>query len=168
MHALSTIYFRYVAQEPTNTQLVGQNMYSASAATQGIRDEVVTHVGEPQALVEALMDLYYAPIDAEEEGHVLPEQSVLRLAEGILRRLHTVDPRPYSVYSMPDGEVTIDARTIEGTKVVVSCNPDGTARLLTYMDGEYEEECYQNPELLPDCRVREALRKTRTIPPKSW
>ena len=85
-------------------------------------------VSEPPDLVEALLDLYNSRKVAEEDGDVIPEEHALQKAERVLRAVYRAAPRPYSVYPMSDGDIAIDAYTPQGTKVIVMCDPDGSAR----------------------------------------
>ena len=119
---------------------------------------------DPLDLLDALLDLYNVRRTAEEDGGVIPEEDVLHRAERVLRTMYIAFPRPYAVYPMPDGDIAIDAHSPHGTKVVVICDPDGSARCLTYMEGEFQRKEYNDPSVLPDDFVTEALRKTQTAP----
>ena len=122
---------------------------------------------DPPDLVEALLDLYGVRRVAEENGGVLPEADALPGAERILRAMYRTAPRPYAVYPMPDGDIAIDAHSPRGTKVVVMCDPDGSARCLVYIDEEFDRREYHDPSVIPDSFIREALNKTQATPATS-
>ena len=115
----------------------------------------------PPDLLEALLDLYDAPRTAEEDGDIVPDRDTLLRAEDILRAMYRTDPRPYSVYPMPYGDIAIDAHSPQGSKVVIMCDPNGTARCLVYLNGESDIREYHDPSVIPDSFVRDALQKTR-------
>ena len=122
---------------------------------------------DPPDLVEALLDLYGVRRVAEENGGVLPEADALPGAERILRAMYRTAPRPYAVYPMPDGDIAIDAHSPQGTKVVVMCDPDGSARCLVYIDEEFDRREYHDPSVIPDSFIREVLNKTQAAPATS-
>jgi hypothetical protein len=122
---------------------------------------------DPPDLVEALLDLYGVRRVAEENGGVLPEADALPGAERILRAMYRTAPRPYAVYPMPDGDIAIDAHSPQGTKVVVMCDPDGSARCLVYIDEEFDRREYHDPSVIPDSFIREVLNKTQATPATS-
>ena len=122
---------------------------------------------DPPDLVEALLDLYGVRRVAEENGGVLPEADALPGAERILRAMYRTAPRPYAVYPMPDGDIAIDAHSPRGTKVVVMCDPDGSARCLVYIDEEFDRREYHDPSVIPDSFIREVLNKTQATPATS-
>ena len=119
---------------------------------------------EPSDLVEALLDLYSSPKVAEEDGDVVPEEHALQKAERVLRAVYRAAPRPYSVYPMSDGDIAIDAHTPHGTKVVVMCDPNASARCLVHIDGEFSQQNYDDPSIIPDRFIMDALERTRTVP----
>ena len=123
-----------------------------------------TDASEPPDLVEALLDLYSAPKVAEEEGDVVPEEQALQKAERVLRAVYRADPRPYSVYPMSDGDIAIDAHTPHGTKVIVMCDPNGSARCLVHIDGEFSQRSYDDPNIIPDRFIIDALERTQIVP----
>lgn len=116
---------------------------------------------DPPDLTEALLDLYDAPGIAEEDGDIVPDSDTLLRAERILRAMYRTDPRPYSVYPMPDGDIAIDAHSPQGSKVVMMCDPNGGVRCLAYINGEFDSREYDDASVIPDLFVRDALRKTR-------
>lgn len=120
----------------------------------------------PPDLVEALLDLYDAPRIAEEDGDIVPDRDTLLRAEDILRAMYRMDPRSYSVYPMPDGDIAIDAHSSQGSKVVMMCDPGGVTRCLTYINGEFSSREYDDPSTIPDSFVRDALQKTRVASTK--
>ena len=123
-----------------------------------------TDASEPPDLVEALLDLYDARKVAEEDGDVIPEEHALQKAERVLRAVYRAAPRPYSVYPMPDGDIAIDAHSPHGTKVIVMCDSDGSARCLVHIDGEFSQRNYDDPSTIPDRFIMDALERTRTVP----
>ncbi len=114
---------------------------------------------DPPDLVEALLDLHSCQRVAQEDEAAPPESEVLRSAERVLRTMYGTAPRPYAVYPMPEGEVAIDAHTPPGTKVVVICGTDGTARCLVYINEEFHRREYEELSAIPDIFIKEALRK---------
>ena len=123
-----------------------------------------TDASEPPDLVEALLDLYDARKVAEEEGDVIPGEHALQNAERVLRAVYRAAPRPYSIYPMPDGDIAIDAHSPQGTKVIVMCDPDGSARCLVHIDGEFSQRNYDDPSIIPDHFIMDALERTQTVP----
>ena len=113
-------------------------------------------------LVVALMDLYSVRREAEEEDIVAPKPEAVSRAENVLRAIYKAAPRPYAVYPMPEGEIAIDAHSRRGTKVVVICDADGSARCLVYLDNEFAQKEYDDLSLIPDNFVKEALDKTQS------
>ncbi len=105
---------------------------------------------DPPELLDALLDLYDAPRTAEEDGDLAPDHDTLLRAEDILRAMYRTDPRPYSVYPMPDGDIAIDAHSPQGSKVVIICDPNGAARCLVYLNGESDIREYHAPSVIPD------------------
>ena len=124
-----------------------------------------TDASEPRDLMEALLDLYSAPKVAEEEGDVVPEEHALNNAERVLRAVYRAAPRPYSVYPMSDGDIAIDAHTPQGTKVIVMCDPDGSARCLVHIDGEFTQRNYDDLSIIPDRFIMDALERTQIVSP---
>ena len=128
-----------------------------------IKTEAVGKIdaSDPPELIEALLDLYDAPRIAEEDGDIVPDRDTLIRAERILRAMYRTDPRPYSVYPMPDGDIAIDAHSPQGSKVVMMCDPNGGVRCLAYINGEFHSREYDDPGVIPDSFVRDALQKTQ-------
>ena len=122
-----------------------------------------TDASEPPNLVEALLDLYNARKAAEEDGDVIPEEHALQKAELVLRAMYKADARPYSVYPMSDGDIAIDAHTPHGTKVIVMCDPNGSARCLVHIDGEFSQRSYDDPNIIPDRFIMDALERTQIV-----
>ena len=112
-----------------------------------IKTEAVGKIdaSDPPDLAEALLDLYDAPRIAEEDGDVVPDRGTLLRAEDILRAIYRTDPRPYSVYPMPDGDIAIDAHSPQGSKVVMMCDSNGGVRRLAYINGEFDSREYDDP-----------------------
>ena len=122
-----------------------------------------TDPSEPPDLVEALLDLYDAPKVSEEDGDVIPEEQALQKAESVLRAVYRAAPRPYSVYPMSDGDIAIDAHTPHGTKVIVMCDPNGSARCLVHIDGEFTQRNYDDLSIIPDRFIMDALERTQIV-----
>ena len=122
---------------------------------------------DPPDLEEALRDLYSVRRVAEEDGSVIPEEDALLGAERVLRAMYRTAPRPYAVYPMPDGDIAIDAHSPKGTKMVVMCDPDGSARCLVYINEEFDQREYDDASVIPDRFIREALKKTQVTPNRS-
>ena len=110
---------------------------------------------------EALLDLYDVKRTAEENGSVVPEMVLVHSAEDVLRAMYAADPRPFTIYPMPDGDIAIDAHSPQGTKLVVMCEPNGGARCLFYHNDKFTRKEYSNLGIIPDNFIREALSKTR-------
>ena len=112
-------------------------------------------------LDEALMDLYSVQRNAEVEQEVVPSKALVARAGFILRAMHKMDPRPYLVYAMPEGDVVIDADTKRGTKLTVICSDDGPTRCMFYRAGNLQEKEYaDDTEIEDDSFLRDALRKS--------
>ena len=116
---------------------------------------------DPTELVEALLDLYSVRRIAEEEGGTVPEEDAMPRAERVLRAMYQAAQRPYSIYPMPDGDISIDAHGPPGTKVVVVCDPDGGARCHTYISGAIDGREYDDSSVIPDPFIRQALARTQ-------
>ena len=123
-----------------------------------------TKSSDPPDLVEALLDLHSVQKVAEENGDLIPEPDALPKVERVLRALYKNAPRPYAVYPMPDGDIAIDAHSPKGTKLVVICDPDGSARCLVYLNEKFDRREYKDPSVIPDSFIMEALSKTQVTP----
>ncbi len=119
--------------------------------------DIKTRLYDPPELVEALRDLHKLRRVAEEDGDVLPEKEALDRAESLLRAMFQVPSQSYDVYPLPDGDIAIDADTPRGTKVVIVSDHDGSARCLTYIDGQSDSREYGDPSVIPDSFIKEAL-----------
>ena len=109
-----------------------------------------TDASDPPDLLEALLDLHDVPRISKEDGDIAPDRDNLVRAEDILRAMYSTDPRPYSVYPMPDGDIAIDASSPQGSKVVMMCDSNGTARCLVYLNGEFDSREYDDLSVIPD------------------
>lgn len=124
-------------------------------------DATDTASPEHPELAEALMDLYSLKSIAEEEGEVVPDDETIDKADILLRRLFRLSARPYYVYTMPDGDIAIDAHSPQDTKVVLVCSANGTARGLFYLDDEMTREKYEDLSEIPSPFILDALDKTQ-------
>ena len=131
-----------------------QDLPVPSTAAQRV---VQTPSRRPTKLDEALMDLALISQEAEEEGIPVPSPQLLKVAEQVLEALYAVDQRRYSVYSTLDGHIELDAQAPFGSKIVVTCDANGTARCIVYEEGAFEIQKYENPFEIPDAFVRAAL-----------
>ena len=111
-------------------------------------------------LEEAMNDLARVREDAKEEGWQVPGDSAIATAERVFGGMFNYAPRPYAIYAMPGGEIAVDAHSPHGCKVVVVCGPSGGARGLVYFNGEFDSREYDDPSVLPDDFVKDALRKS--------
>ena len=112
-------------------------------------------------LAEALMDLYGLKSIAVEEGEVAPDDETIDNADTLLRKLFRVSPRPYYVYTMPDGDIAIDAHSPRDTKLVLVCSANGSARCLFYFDDKMAREKYDDLSEIPSTFILDALEKTQ-------
>lgn len=124
-------------------------------------DTASKRVPEHPELSDALMDLHSLKRIAKEEGEVPPENKTIENAEALLRELFRLSPRPYFVYSMPNGEIAIDADSPRGTKLVLICHPDSSARLLFHADNKTDRKEYRSLNEIPNRFIIDALLKTR-------
>ena len=111
----------------------------------------------PIDLVDALLDLHDVRKVAREEGDIEPDIETVARADRVLRAMFRVSPRPYYVYAMPSGDIAIDAHSPQGSRVVVICDLDGSARCLHYFNEAIERRDYDDTRALPDRFVVEAL-----------
>ncbi len=110
-----------------------------------------------QDLQNALAELASVPEDAAEADFTLPTREVQVMAEKVLRRLYRISPRPYHVYVMPYGDISINAATPWRTALTITCDVDGTARCLVYDQGNMEQRDYEDPAMIPDDWIRRNL-----------
>jgi len=115
----------------------------------------------PAALADALEDLEHIYEDAREEGFPEPSATVIQNAECLLKQLFDTSNRCYEVYSMPDGEVAIDAPDGTGQSMLLLCEPAGSVLCLANLKSGHRRARYSTAETLPDDFVREALAKLR-------
>ena len=114
---------------------------------------------EPFYLRDALLELHDLRRNAREEGEIEPDIETVARADRVLRELFRLSPRKYYVYAMPSGDIAIDAHSPQGTRVVVICDLDGSARCLHYFDETIERRDYDDTRDLPDNFVVEALKQ---------
>ena len=116
---------------------------------------------ETSELTEALQDLKEIERDAVEENFRKPSKLAQENASRILRDMYQVHPCRFEVYSMPDGEIAIDARGGFGKSVVLLCESEGSALCLVNIDGSHRRARYSETAKLPDGFIKEALAELR-------
>ena len=136
-------------EHPTHRRHVGPDCDSSAAR-------------EPDDLVEALLDLHGIKQEAHEEGDEGPTEETIRCAEGVLRSLYNRIRQPYGVYGMTDGDIAIDVSSPPGTKLIVVCDADGSARCLEYVNDEFQSHTYDDPKEIPDRVFMDALHRVQT------
>lgn len=122
--------------------------------------------GIPDDLADALRDLDEVDAEAAGCGIPVPSASSIRRARRLLMEMHSIYPRAFAVYSVPDGDVTeivIDATTRNGNSVIVTCAPDGSALCLVCFGTESRRARYDDESRLPDGFLREALLEMRDL-----
>lgn len=105
---------------------------------------------DPDDLVEALMDLHWIKPEAERDGKTGPSGNTIALAERILRALYSRVSQEYGVYPMYDGDIAIDVPSPPGTKLLVICDANGSARCIGFYNDRHSVREYPNPDVLPD------------------
>ena len=111
----------------------------------------------PPELAEAQKKLGRVAEDAREENHQLPSELAFGNARRLLSEMYEISPRFFDIYSMPDGEIAIDAPGGFGQSVTLLCEPDGGALCLVTLGDEHRRARYSTARTLPDGFVREAL-----------
>ena len=108
------------------------------------------------SLSEFLTEIYEARDDAQANGYPIPKksnvQNAVRLGKDLFDRL----PFRYEAYAGANGEVVIDA---DGNRdsVLVLCEPDGSAVVMSYMDGVQDSTKYSKIGDLPDDSLLEKI-----------
>lgn len=117
----------------------------------------------PPELAEAKEKLGKVTEDAREENHQLPSELAFQNARRLLPKMYEISPRYFDIYSMPDGEIAIDAPGGHGRSVILLCEPDGGALCLVTLGDEHRRARYSTARNLPDGFVREALAELEDI-----
>ena len=111
----------------------------------------------PPELAEAQKRLGEVAEDAREENHQFPSELAFQNAQRLLPEIYEISPRYFDIYSMPDGEIAIDAPGGYGRSVVLLCEPGGGALYLVTLGDEHRRARYATTRNLPDGFVREVL-----------
>ena len=111
----------------------------------------------------AVNDLRDSPEAAEQDWGITLESAVIGHAYRVLTSVIKTFPRSWNIYPTPEGEIAIDADTPHGTKVVVTCNPTGAVRCMTYINGEFRSQEYAQVGRDFIATLREALRQADAV-----
>ena len=100
-------------------------------------------------LSDFLNEIIETPKDAQENGYPIPNVSTLMNALKFGRNLFNLFPSRYEAYAGTNGEVVIDA---DGNRdsVLILCEKDGTAVIMSYLDGVQESTKYDTIDALPN------------------
>lgn len=123
----------------------------------------LTSIADAQTpeLKDALKDLQEIRQEASEEGFLQPSDAAIDNATRLLPEMYHIFPRRFEVYSMPNGEIAIDAPSKHERSVILLCDSDGGALCLVNMNGEHRRARYCDAKILPDGFLREALVELR-------
>jgi hypothetical protein len=139
------------------------NVHTPHGQTTGVShislDANSSAAGEPDDLVDALMDLHEIRLEARRNGNAGPSDETVRHAEGVLRALYNSARQAYGVYPMTDGDIAIDVPSPFGTKLLVVCDADGSARCLGFVKDEHRVYEYSDPRSIPDRNFMETWRR---------
>ena len=96
-------------------------------------DPQVAHGAEhfPVRLADALRDLGEAKDEARDEGFPTPADVACENANRLLKEMCPLSQRRFEIYPMPDAEIAIDASDGQGNSVLLLCDSDGGALLLS-------------------------------------
>ena len=107
-------------------------------------------------LQTALDDLAHVREEAQIEQFPIPPQSLVDEAERLIRKLYSIYPARYEVSADPDGAVAIDVRNGCGQWILLLCEPDGGALVLTNLEID-ERRRYPLEDEMLDSFLRNAL-----------
>ena len=111
---------------------------------------------DPSELQDALDDLANVKEEARIEQFPVPPQSLVDEAERLIRNMYSFYPSRFEVSADPDGAVAIDVRNGNGQWVLLLCEPDGEALVLTNLQiGERRR--YPLEDEMLDSFLRNAL-----------
>ncbi len=110
----------------------------------------------PEQLQAALDDLGVVAEEARIEQFPIPPQSLVDEAERLIRKLYSIYPARYEVSADPDGAVAIDVRNGRRQWLLLLCESDGGALVLSNLEiGESSR--YMSVHEISDSFLREAL-----------
>ena len=119
---------------------------------------------DPSELQDALDDLANVKKEARIEQFPVPPQSLVDEAERLIRNMYSFYPSRFEVSADPDGAVAIDVRNGNGQWVLLLCEPQGDALVLTNLEiGERQRYPLQDEML--NCFLRDALGQLKTETP---
>ena len=111
---------------------------------------------DPSDLKSVLGDLGNVIEEARIEQFPIPPQSLVDEAERLIRNMYSSYPSRFEVSADPDGAIAIDVRDGSGQWVLLLCEPDGDALVLTNLEiGERQRYPLKNEKL--DSFLRDAL-----------
>ena len=119
-------------------------------ASESVRTEV------PEHLQAALDDLAIVSEEAQIEQFPIPPKRSLVDAERLIRKLYSIYPARYEVSADPDGAVAIDVRNGRGQWILLLCESDGGALVLSNLEIG-DKRRYVSVHEIPDNFLREAL-----------
>ena len=119
---------------------------------------------DPSELQNALDDLANVREEAQIEQFPIPPQLLVDEAERLIRDMYSFYPSRFEVSADPDGAIAIDVRDGNGQWVLLLCEPDGDALVLTNLEiGERQRYPLQDERL--NCFLRDALGQLKTETP---
>ena len=108
-------------------------------------------------LRDALQDLARLPQSALEDGDEAPFHTAMTNGRHLVRRMYRYLPRRYEVYLMSNGGVAIDSASVNGKRVVILCNSDGSVQRLVSPRSLHLSKSHPNALSVPDSFLQEAL-----------
>ena len=119
---------------------------------------------DPSELQNALDDLANVREEAQIEQFPIPPQLLVDEAERLIRDMYSFYPSRFEVSADPDGAIAIDVRDGTGQWVLLLCEPDGDALVLTNLEiGERQR--YPLEDEMLDGFLRDALGQLKTETP---
>lgn len=94
----------------------------------------ISETADPEELRAVLDDLAGVKEEARIEEFPIPSQSLVDEAERIIRIMYKHYPTRFEVSADPDGAIAIDVRDGNGQWVLLLCDPDGDALVLTNLE----------------------------------
>ena len=119
---------------------------------------------EDTRLTASIKQINEVPDHAREEGWPAPNQTQVKQAEALLRRMFDAQPHEYWVYPTPDREIVIDAGEDE-LRVITTLNDKGRI-IYTYRRTDTGELCairHDNADTAPNTRMKNILKRLGSI-----
>ena len=113
----------------------------------------------PHQLVEAITQWSELDVTAHELGIEPPSTERRREALRVLVHMCNERPRPYMVYLMENGSISIDARGQRPDGILVALRPDGSAFCTGELGGKTWRKSYSDSAVLPDQDLLEEIAK---------